>query len=81
MVSGRFFAIAAGKKALSAQILTAFALELPSGAVFLQSRLGKQPFRRKFLPRLRLNCPLVPFFCNRGWEKSPFGANSYRVCT
>ena len=38
MVSGRFFAIAAGKTALSAQILTAFALELPSGAVFLQSR-------------------------------------------
>ena len=38
MVSGRFFAIAAGKTVLSAQILTAFALELPSGAVFLQSR-------------------------------------------
>ena len=81
MVSGRFFAIAAGKKALSAQILTAFALELPSGAVFLQSRQGKQFFQRKFLPRLHLNCPLVPFFCNRGWGNRLLGPNPCRVCT
>ena len=63
---------------LPAGMFAAFATGVPQNADFMQSRLGKCPFRPECLPRLQLECRRTPILCNRGRENASFGPNACR---
>ena len=62
-------------------MLAAFAAGVLHKGDFVQSRLGRCPFRPECLPRLQLEWRRRPFSCNRGWRNAPCGRNACRVCS